>query len=81
MYDAVRKHAGLAILPCFIGDTDSGLTRASAPLSVAAVAHHLLVHQDLRNLPVVRAMMDVLIELYESRRDLLAGKSAGHVAA
>ncbi len=81
MYDAVCKSAGLAVLPCFIGDPSAELTRATPPLSEATATHHLLVHQDLRNLPVVRAMMNVLIELYESHRDVLAGKGGKQEAA
>jgi DNA-binding transcriptional LysR family regulator len=75
MYDAVCRHAGLAILPCFHGDANPGLTRVCAPLPEATVNHYLLVHQDLRNLPVVRAMMNVIVELYETRRGALAGKA------
>jgi len=75
MYDAVCRHAGLAILPCFHGDSNPELTRVCAPLPEATVNHYLLVHQDLRNLPVVRAMMNVIVELYETRRNALAGKA------
>ena len=74
MYDAVCRHAGLAILPCFHGDSNPDLIRVDPPLAKATVTHYLLVHQDLRNLPVVRAMMNVIIELYESRCNALVGK-------
>ena len=72
-YDAVRKHAGLAILPCFIGDRDPDLIRVSKPLQDAAATHYLIVHQDLRNVPAIRAMMDIIVKLYESRRNELVG--------
>ena len=75
IYDAVCRHAGLAVLPCFHGDANADLTRVTSPLAEATATHYLLVHQDLRNLPVVRAMMNVLIELYESKRDVLLGKA------
>ena len=48
-YDAVRKHVGLAILPCFIGDQDPELVRVGEPLTGAIVTHYMLVHQDLRH--------------------------------
>lgn len=73
-YDAVCKHAGLAILPCYLGDGNPGLVRLSGPLPEASATLYLLVHQDLRNVPVVRAMMDVIIELYEIHRRELAAE-------
>ncbi|MEM7206332.1 MAG: LysR family transcriptional regulator [Pseudomonadota bacterium] len=73
-YDAVRKHAGLAVLPCFIGDTDDALIRVSDVLPSASAAHFLIVHQDLRNVPAVRALMDILIELYDNQKELLSGE-------
>ena len=75
IYDAVCRHAGLAVLPCFHGDSNSNLVRITPPLSDATATHYLLVHQDLRNLPVVRAMMNVLIELYKAKKDVLLGKA------
>ncbi|MEM7197750.1 MAG: LysR family transcriptional regulator, partial [Pseudomonadota bacterium] len=72
---AVRKHAGLAILPCFMGDNDAELVRVSEPLTQANATHFLLVHQDLRQVPAVRAMMDVVIELYEAQREHLLGRA------
>ncbi len=72
-YDAVCKHAGLSILPCYLGDGDPDLVRVSNPLAEASVTMFLLVHQDLRNVPVVRAMMDEVIDLYESHRHILRG--------
>ena len=72
-YDAVCKHAGLSILPCYLGDDNPQLVRVTDPLPDAVVTMFLLVHQDMRNVPVVRAMMDVIIDLYESHRLTLQG--------
>ena len=72
-YDATRKHSGLAILPCFVGDGDSNLVRVSDPLEDVVSTHYLLVHQDLRRSPAVRAMMNALVELYQENTKLLLG--------
>jgi DNA-binding transcriptional LysR family regulator len=75
LHDLVRKGAGLGILPCFAGDGDPGLIRLTAPLDDVHSEHHLIVHQDLRRVPAVRAVMDALIALFRDQADALAGRS------
>ncbi|MGH7124496.1 MAG: LysR family transcriptional regulator [Stellaceae bacterium] len=75
LHEAVRAGAGLAVLPCYVGDSDPELRRVGATLSEVAVDQWLLVHRDLRTLPRVRAVMDALVSLFEEERGALEGRS------
>ncbi len=74
LHDLVRKGAGLGILPCFAGDGDPGLVRLSPPIREVYSDHHLIVHQDLRRVPAVRAVMDALVDLFHDQAPNLAGQ-------
>ena len=73
LHDAVRAGAGLTVLPCYIGDSDPALKRVGAILPEVTVDQWLLVHQDLRALPRVRAVMDALVSLFQDERGALEG--------
>ena len=81
MHDAIRNGAGLGILPCFAGDADPTLQRLTAPLETISSTLYLLVHQDMRRSPAVRASMDALIDLYAQHSELLAGGAHVKTAA
>lgn len=76
LHDAVRAGAGVAVLPCYMGDADRALRRIGSILSEVAVDQWLLVHRDLRALPRVRAVMDALVQLFQEERAALEGKRA-----
>ena len=76
LQQAVGAGAGLAVLPCHMGDADPALRRLGAPLPEVAADQWLLVHRDLRDLPRVRAVMDSLIRLFQEERAALEGRSA-----
>ena len=69
-----RAGAGLAVLPCYLGDSDPALRRIGPILAEVAADQWLLVHRDLRDLPRVRAVMDALILLFQEERAALAGR-------
>jgi DNA-binding transcriptional LysR family regulator len=73
--EAVRAGAGLAVLPCYLGDGDPKLRRIGAPLKEVVAEQWLLVHRDLRALPRVRAVMDAIIRLFHDERALLEGRA------
>ena len=75
LHHAVRAGAGLAILPCYLGDTDPGLKRIGGVIADVIVDQWLLVHRDLRALPRVRAVMDAVVDLFQRERPLLEGRS------
>ena len=75
LHEATRSGAGLAVLPCYIGDADTSLRRI-APVKEVVADQWLLVHRDLRALPRVRAVMDAIIRLFQEDRALLEGRQA-----
>jgi DNA-binding transcriptional LysR family regulator len=74
--EAVRAGAGIAVMPCYLGDDDAALRRVGPVLQDVAADQWLLVHRDLRALPRVRAVMDRLIELFQEERATIEGRRA-----
>ena len=74
LQEAARAGAGLALLPCYLGDDDPALRRIGPILAEVAADQWLLVHRDLRDLPRVRAVMDALIQLFQDERAALEGR-------
>jgi len=73
LHEGCRAGAGLAVLPCYLGDPDRQLHRISSVLPEVFADQWLLVHRDLRALPRVRAVMDAMIVLFQRERPLLEG--------
>lgn len=71
---AIRGGNGIGVLPCFLGDPDPGLVRLTPPLQEARTDQWLLVHNDLRNVPRVRIVMDALVQLYRTYRPEIEGE-------
>jgi DNA-binding transcriptional LysR family regulator len=72
---AVGEGAGLAILPCYLGDADARLIRLGAPVPGLATDLWLLTHPDLRPAARVRAFMDFIAAAAADLRPRLAGKA------
>ena len=81
MHEAAAAGAGLAVLPCYLGDPDPGLRRIGSILPEVAADQWLLVHDDLRGLARVRAVMDVLIQLFQEERAAIEGRLEPAAAA
>ena len=75
-----RAGAGLAILPCYLGDGDPALRRIGPILADVSADQWLLVHRDLRDLPRVRAVMDALVRLFQEERAALTGRALSAAA-
>lgn len=75
LHEATRTGAGLAVLPCHLGDPDPALRRVGGVIADVFADQWLLVHRDLRALPRVRAVMDAVVELFQKERALLEGRS------
>jgi len=73
LHQAVRSGAALSVLPCYLGDADRGLRRVGGVLAEVGADQWLLVHQDLRVLPRVRAVMDAVIQLFQEERAAIEG--------
>jgi len=74
--NAIRGGNGVGVLPCFIGDIDSGLARLTPAVGEAATDHWMLVHSDLRTVPRVRIVMDALVQLFRAHRAEVEGTAA-----
>ena len=73
LHYAVSSGAGVTVLPCFVGDPDPNLVRATPVLEDVIADQWMLVHRDLRTLPRVRAMMDELARLFQTAKPELEG--------
>ena len=71
--EAVRAGVGVALLPCYAGDSDPSLERLTAPVPELAADYWVIVHRDLRRAACVRAVIDWVQALFASEGDALAG--------
>jgi DNA-binding transcriptional LysR family regulator len=60
---AARAGMGIALLPRFLGDGDKALTRLPDTGPMPCRDIWMVVHDDLRRAPRIRAVMDLLIEM------------------
>ena len=68
--------AGLAILPCFVGDQEPRLERVSEPFDRSGVELWLLTHRDLKTTTRVQVFLEFAGKAIKQRRHLLEGRSA-----
>lgn len=81
LFDSVRKGAGLGVLPCFASDNDTALVRLTPPIAELSSDQHLIVHPDLRRAPLVRAVMDEIVELFRREAPALNGETKRQFSA
>ena len=81
LHECARRGAGLAILPCYMGDSDLDLRRVGPVLKDVWADQFLLVHRDLRELSRVRHVIDAIADLFKAQKALLEGRSAARAAA
>jgi DNA-binding transcriptional LysR family regulator len=72
LVQAALAHAGIAVLPRYLGDAEAGLRRI-ARADEPADAVWLTVHRDLKEAPRVRAALDFLAAAFDRDRALLKG--------
>ena len=74
---AARAGIGLAVLPCYLGDSEPDLSRLRpAPLPDLASELWIVTHVDLRRTARVRAFFDVVIDGIAGDRALIEGGRA-----
>lgn len=66
--------AGVAALPCYLGDRDKALVRIHAPLPEMSAGLWLLTHPDLRRVARVRAVLDIMARELTRLRAVFEGK-------
>jgi DNA-binding transcriptional LysR family regulator len=76
LHSAVRAGLGAAVLPFFVTGSDPDLVCIQQE-GVPARDVWLVVHEDVRRSPRVRAVMDVLVEILARERALLEGNDPG----
>ncbi|MEQ8354964.1 MAG: LysR family transcriptional regulator [Kiloniellaceae bacterium] len=73
---AARNGLGLAIVPCFLADSDPRLQRVAGPLPELKTELWLLTHPDLQRTARIRVLLDLLYDNLRRRRELFEGKRA-----
>jgi DNA-binding transcriptional LysR family regulator len=71
---AARSGMGVAALPCYLADPDSGLRRLRPPLADMEVSLWLLTHPDLRRVARVRTVLDFVARSLARHRALIEGR-------
>lgn len=71
---ACAQGLGLAVLPCFLGDTEPALVRMGEPVPMCDSELWLLSHPELRETVRVKALRQWLLQALSARADLLAGE-------
>jgi DNA-binding transcriptional LysR family regulator len=69
--DGVKGGFGLGVIPCFVGDREPDLVRVSSPIVDERSELWLIIHEDLRRAPRVRAVVDRIVALFERQRRML----------
>jgi hypothetical protein len=73
---AAKSGAGLTPMPVIVGENESELVRTLGPIDDIATPFYLLMHQDMKRTPRVRAFFDFFVEELPVIRPLLTGKTA-----
>jgi len=71
--EAAKAGLGVAPLPCFLGDSESGLVRVIAPPEELTLSLWVLIHPDLRHTARVRELMAFLIESLAEQKAAMEG--------
>ena len=74
--EAIRAGVGVGLLPCYAGDGDPALERASAPVAELTADYWVIVHRDLRRAACVRAVIDWIRRLFARHEKALTGSIA-----
>lgn len=78
MVKACKHNMGIAILPCFIGDSDKDLIRVSPFTSEHKFELFMLVHPDLRNNAKVKEFRNYMLDAIKEKRTLIEGQCPLH---
>ncbi|MFB2549475.1 LysR family transcriptional regulator [Ensifer soli] len=74
LLDLARAGAGVAVLPCFVGDLDPALVRAGPEIGELRHGQWIVTHDDDRHRGDIRLVRTRLARLLKSHADLFAGK-------
>lgn len=71
---AAKAGMGMAVLPCFMGDTEFDLRRVPPGIATPDRDIWLLTHEDLRHTARVRLFIDFMAKAILVKKDLLEGR-------
>jgi DNA-binding transcriptional LysR family regulator len=71
---AVKSGVGVGVLPVTLGENDSDLVRLFGPIPNLPSNIYLLIHEDMKETPRVRAFFDFIISELSAVRQILAGR-------
>jgi DNA-binding transcriptional LysR family regulator len=74
LFHLIRGGAGRGVLPCFIGDADDALVRAGPIIDELTYEMWITAHDDERQRPEVRIVIDRLAALFRKSEELFAGR-------
>jgi DNA-binding transcriptional LysR family regulator len=77
---AIKSGAGIGALPIVVGDQESGLVRLFGPIPNLPTDFYLLMHQDMKTTPRVRAFFDFVIEEIATIRTILGAEPVSAAA-
>ena len=75
-FSAVQNNAGIASLPCYIGDQAVGLQRIHTVKPEPRDSIWVLAHRDMIGNTRVKTLIQFLKEAFESKSHLLEGREA-----
>lgn len=73
--NTLLRGQGMGLLPCFIGDSLPALVRLPEVPLIPDMEIWVLTHEDIRENPRVRVLMDHLYQAFSQRRSLIEGNS------
>jgi DNA-binding transcriptional LysR family regulator len=71
--DTLARGQGIGLLPCFVGETTPGLVRVPEIPLKPDMEVWVLTHEDVRENPRVRALMDHLYQTFSQQRNMIEG--------
>ncbi|MDI5926485.1 LysR family transcriptional regulator [Rhizobium leguminosarum] len=74
LFYLIRGGAGRGVLPCFIGDQERRLVRAGPVIDELTYEMWIVAHDDERQRPEVRIVIDRLAALFADHEQLFAGQ-------
>jgi len=77
LLSAAKSGVGLTALPMTIGDSDTSLVLMLGPIPGLTTNFYLLMHEDMKTTPRVRALFDFFVEELNTIRLILTGEKAG----
>lgn len=72
--DALQRGQGIGLLPCFVGEATEGLVRVPEIPLKPDMEIWVLTHEDVRDNPRVRALMDHLYQAFSKHREMIEGR-------